>query len=83
MASTVFDTLQYAKQLQEAGFTQKQAEIQAEALREIIDNNLATKKDLDALEERLTYRLTLRLGSLIVLGITALSILVSLLSKVH
>ena len=66
-----FDTLQYAKKLQKAGFTEEQAEIQAEVLQERtnaindwIDNNLATKQDLKllrqdlvTLEERLNTRI--------------------------
>ncbi len=85
MASMVFDTLAHAKKLKEAGFTEKQAEVQAEALASIIDEKLATKEDirllkedLKALEERLTYKLTLRLGSMLVVAITVLAILMKL-----
>ena len=42
----IFDTLQYVKKLREAGVGEKAAEIQAEALKEVIDNNLATKGDI-------------------------------------
>lgn len=66
-----FDTLQYAKKLQKAGFTEEQAEIQAEILHEqtnainnFIDDNVATKQDLKilrqdlvTLEERLNNRI--------------------------
>ena len=45
-----FDTLTYSKKLQEAGFTARQAEAQAEALREVVEDNLATKRDLKDLE---------------------------------
>ena len=48
-----FDTLAYAKKLKEAGVPQKQSEIHAEALAEIIDERLATKQDLKELEMRL------------------------------
>ena len=44
--NTAFDTLAYAKKLKEAGFTEQQAEVQAEALRAVIDANLATKQDI-------------------------------------
>jgi uncharacterized protein YdhG (YjbR/CyaY superfamily) len=40
------DTLAYAKRLIQAGMPQQQAEVQAQVLKEIIDNNLATKKDI-------------------------------------
>ncbi len=42
----MFDTLAYAKKLQEAGFSQIQAETLAEASRDFIDQNLATKSDI-------------------------------------
>ena len=47
MSTASFDTLTYAKMLQEAGFTARQAEVQAEALRAVIDENLATKHDIE------------------------------------
>jgi predicted phage-related endonuclease len=44
-----FDTLAYAKKLKKVGFTEEQAEVQAEALAQIIDERLATKQDILAL----------------------------------
>lgn len=41
-----FNTLQFTKKMVNAGFTQQQAEGQAEALIEIVDNNLSTKTDI-------------------------------------
>mgnify|MGYP000105572246 CR=1 FL=1 len=41
-----FDTLAYAKRLKKAGFTDEQAEVQAEAMAELIDERLATKEDV-------------------------------------
>jgi len=49
MATATFDTLAYAKKLKSAGFTEQQAEAQAEALAEIVDERLATKTDIHAL----------------------------------
>jgi len=51
----LFDTLLYASKLKKAGFTEEQAEIQAEALAEIVDNNLATKNDIKELEVALKH----------------------------
>ncbi|MCK4388643.1 MAG: hypothetical protein KAV83_00205 [Desulfobacterales bacterium] len=48
-----FDTLAYAKKLKQAGFTEAQAEVQAEALASIIDDRLATKEDIIALQRDL------------------------------
>ncbi|MFH1628495.1 MAG: DUF1640 domain-containing protein, partial [Pseudomonadota bacterium] len=45
-----FDTLAYAKKLKAAGFTEEQAEVQAQAFAEIIEERLATKQDLKELE---------------------------------
>ncbi|MBI5184535.1 MAG: DUF1640 domain-containing protein [Nitrospinae bacterium] len=50
MSTVTFDTLAYARKLKSAGFTQEQAEVQAEAqkdmLAEILDSSLATKGDI-------------------------------------
>ncbi len=49
--SAAFDTLTYARKLEEAGFTPQQAEVQAHALADIVDERLATKDDIRRLEE--------------------------------
>jgi hypothetical protein len=77
--TATFDTLAYAKKLKAAGFTEEQAEIQAEALSEIIEERLATKQDLNELELRLKHDLTLRLGGMLVAGIAIVATLVKLL----
>lgn len=74
MATVVFDTLQYAKKLRAAGFTEQQAEVQAEAIAEIIDEKLATKKDL----EDLTLKLTIRMGGFAVAIISILAAIIKL-----
>ena len=45
-----FDTLTYVKQLEAVGVPREQAEVQAEALRAIIDEKLATKVDIAELK---------------------------------
>ncbi|MDL1976473.1 MAG: CCDC90 family protein [Deltaproteobacteria bacterium] len=77
--TAIFDTLAYAKRLKAAGFTEDQAEIQAQALAEIIEERLATKQDLKELELRLKHDLTLRLGGMLVAGIAIVATLVKLL----
>ena len=77
--TATFNTLAYAKKLKAAGFTEEQAEIQAEALSEIIEERLATKQDLHELELRLKHDLTLRLGGMLVAGIAIVATLVKLL----
>ena len=48
-----FDTSDYARQLQKAGFTEQQAEVQVDALRTLIENDLATKQDIASLQKEI------------------------------
>ncbi len=86
MSAIAFDTLAYAKRLKHAGVPEAQAEVQAEAMAELVEERLATKRDLQALEERLIYRmqeleykLTFRLGSMMVGAVGLVAALVKLL----
>jgi hypothetical protein len=61
MTSATFDTLGYFEKLKNAGVSEQQAKVQTEALREIIEEKLATKqdiKDLRAEMREMEYRLT-------------------------
>ncbi len=101
MSSAIFDTLAYAKKLKAAGFTEQQAEVQTEAIYEIIDKNLATKQDVKSvkhdikllrehdikllredvqkMEERLTNKLTIRFGSMMIAAVMILAVLIKIL----
>ena len=57
MTSATFDTLGYFEKLKNAGVSEQQAKVQTEALREVIEDRLATKQDLRELETRLELRL--------------------------
>lgn len=46
MPEMVFNSLNYAKRLEQAGFTREQAEVQANIMTEIVDEKIATKQDL-------------------------------------
>jgi len=69
MSSITFDTLKFATRLEKAGVAREQAEVQAQALAEIFDANLASlatkqdlqlvRKDIDMLEQRMHARFTL------------------------
>ena len=48
-----FDTLTYAKKLQEAGVPPRQAETHAWALKESVEDTLATKQDIQLLQKDL------------------------------
>ncbi len=86
MATVTFDTLAYAKKLKAAGFTEQQAEVQAQAFAEIIEERLATKQDIELLrrdmkelELRLKHDLTLRMGGMLAASIAIVAALVKLL----
>jgi len=57
MTAVVFDTLKFSKRLIEAGFTDKQAATLAEEQAALMDDQLATKRDLNELEVKLEVKL--------------------------
>ena len=75
MDSIVFDTHAFVKELTDAGMPEPQAEVLARTHAKLIDEKLAAKQDLKALE----LRLTLRLGSMTVVAVGAVATLVKLL----
>ncbi len=75
MKAIAFDTLAYANKLMNVGFTREQAEVQAEAIAELINDNLATKRDLQELE----YRLLLKIGAMMAASVGIITALVKLL----
>ena len=89
MTALTFDTLKYANTLKAAGFASAQAEAQAAALSDVLELNLkelATKGDLAALAQRmdsslvqLEQRMTIKLGSMMVVAIGIVAALVKLL----
>ena len=86
MSRVIFDTHAFVKKLMAVGFTEEQAEVFAEERGRLIEERLAAKRDLNEIEphlkefeERLTCRLTLRLGSLLVVAISIVATLVEIL----
>ena len=86
MASILFDTHAYVKTMVAAGFTERQAEVQADAPVKLIDERLATKRDMEELRaatkhdlRELELRLTVRLGAIVAAGIGIVAVLVKLL----
>lgn len=85
-ATIVFDTYANVKRLRSVGFTEEQAEMQTRIISELVDNRLATKRDLEELRlatkrdlEDLKNELTIRLGGMLVVGILIITTLVKLL----
>ena len=82
MGTLTFDTLAYTKKLKAVGFTEDQAEAQAETLSEIIDSNLATKHDIETIRkdiELLKSELILKLGAMLAISIGTIATLVKIL----
>ena len=87
MATAIaFDTHAYVKKLTGVGFSEEQAEAQAETLASLIEDRLATKQDLFDVEvalkrelKELELRLVIRLGSLLVVAVGAVAALVKIL----
>ena len=75
MGATSFDAHTFVKRLTQAGMPEAQAEVLADSQTKLIDEKLATKQDLKELE----LRLTIRLGSMVVIAIGVVATLVKLL----
>jgi hypothetical protein len=99
----VFNAFKYTKQLEEAGFSREQAELQLQVITEIVEGDLATKQDLAILKtdllnaidakanlfeiktnnlenkiQQLEYRITIKLGSLLIIGFTTMATLIKI-----
>lgn len=79
MTSIAFDTHTFVKQLTQSGMPEKQAEVLADSQVRLIDEKLATKRDIKELELRLKHDLTLRLGAMMVVSVGIVAALVKLL----
>ena len=78
MSTIVFDTHAFVKELTEVGMPEAQAEVLARSQANLIDEKLATKEDLKALELRLNHDL-MRLGAMMVVAVGAVAALAKLL----
>ncbi len=86
MSTITFDTLKFSKKLVAAGFSEQQAETLAEEQAALIEDQLATKRDLKELEVTLRRDiadvkrdLTIRMGGMMVTAVVAVAALVKLL----
>jgi len=93
MTTTTFDTLGSFEKLKAAGIPENQAKAQVEVIREVIEDKLATKRDLKELElmirqeistvrqemKELELRLTTRFGAMIAAAVAILAALIVLM----
>jgi hypothetical protein len=80
MSTAIFDTHAYIKRMKAVGFTEEQAEVQAETVADLINERLVTKADLDLRIAELKTELVKWM-----LGIAAgqVALLVTLLKVMH
>ena len=70
----MFNTLKYAKKLEEVGVSREQAEAHIQIIAEIVEGDLATKQDVKELKDemqKLEYRLVIKLGALVTAVVAA------------
>jgi len=90
MSNVAFNTHSFVKRLTEVGMPEEQAEVLADSYATLIDEKLATKRDLKELalatkrdlkelELRLRHDLTLRLGSMMVATVGIVAVLTRVL----
>jgi len=79
MTSTTFDTLSYFEKLKAAGFSEEQAKVQANTMREVVEDKLVTKSELAAQLKELEYRLIIRLGAMQAASVALLAALIVLI----
>jgi len=78
MSAITFDTLGYFEKLKAVGVPEEQAKVQANAMRDVIEDKLVTKSELATQLKELEYRLTIRLGSMLAASVAVLAALIVL-----
>jgi hypothetical protein len=80
-----FDTLEYSRRLKSAGFSEQQAEVLAEATRDLITDEMVTKsflqseiRNLQSEIEKVAMRLTIRMGTIAAVCVGALAAIIKL-----
>ena len=73
--AVVFDTHAFVKRMKEVGMPEEQAEALAQSQVELIEERVATKRDLKELE----MRMTLKMGSMLAVAVIVLTALTKLL----
>ena len=73
-----FDTLSYARRLKASGFTDQQAETLADATKELVTDQMVTRSFLESELDKLSMRLTIRMGAIAVVCVGALAAIIKL-----
>ncbi len=78
----LFNALKYTQELEKVGFSREQAEKSVSILIEVMENNLATKSDIQIILQRINeseLKMTIRLGSILVISLGAFTTMLKLL----
>jgi hypothetical protein len=73
-----FGTLSYARRLKASGFTDQQAETLADATKELVTDQMVTKSFLESELDKISMRLTIRMGTIAALCVGALAAIIKL-----
>lgn len=79
MATMMFDTHAFVKELTQVGMPERQAKVLARTQATLIDEQLVTKQDLKQELREMELRLKLHLGSMMIVSIGTVAALVKLL----
>ena len=72
MSTTTFNAITYANKLKEAGLDTRIADVEAEQMSNLINNDLVTKTFLAGELNKLELKLTIKLGSIMIVGMSLL-----------
>jgi hypothetical protein len=75
----MFNTLRYAKRLEEVGVSRNQAEAHIQIIAEIVEDDVATKQDLKELE----HRLVIRLSTIMMAIVSLVATIATIAAKLH
>lgn len=86
MMTMAINSLDILKRLKSVGFTEQQAEAHAQIFTEVVEDHLITKKDLEVSIKdirnsmnELEYKLTIKMGAMLVAAVSILAIMIKLL----
>ena len=68
MSSNAFNAITYANKLKDAGLQSTIADVEAEQMSNLINNDLATKTFLASELNKLELKLTIKLGAIMIAG---------------
>lgn len=72
MSASTFNAITYANKLKQAGLDGKIADVEAEQMSNLINNDLVTKTFLASELSKLELKLTIKLGAIMIAGMSLL-----------